>query len=206
MTRTPTADPPGNPPGADRSAKIFDFHTEALVRLRHQLSELGEANEALLDYARGHAGAVLQIHEAVLAALDADGFEHLVHIITQDWVDILGLDAVGLALTAPSQGLRFGNSGLQLVAPDDVAQWFPHDEPVCLRSCETGAGIFGPAAPLIRSEAMIRLSVSLPLPSGVLALGSRQEHCFEGVHGTELLTFLGGVTGRCITRWLSKVP
>lgn len=182
--------------------KVIDFQTEAIGRLRSTVARLGEQNEALLAYARGHSGATAQIHAAVLCALEAGSFEHLAHIITQDWVDILGLDAVGLALIGGQQGLRLGATGLQLVDPAQVGDWFPGRELVALRSVDAGSAIFGPAAPLVRSEALVRLSLGAPLPEGLLALGSRHPHNFDGVGGSELLQFLGGVVCRLLTRFL----
>lgn len=182
--------------------KVIDFQTEAIGRLRTAVAKLGEQNEALLAYARGHSGAAAQIHAAVLSALEAGSFEHLAHIITQDWVDILGLDAVALALIGGQQGLRLGATGLQLLDPALVADWFPGRDLVALRSVDAGSAIFGPAAPLVRSEALVRLSLGAPLPEGLLALGSRHPHNFDGVGGSELLQFLGGVVSRLLTRFL----
>ena len=43
---------------------------------------------------------------AVLAAIEADGLEALFHIVTQEWPQILGLDAVALALFVGDKGFR----------------------------------------------------------------------------------------------------
>jgi zinc transporter ZupT len=63
-----------------------------------------EANQDLIAFARGHSGAVASIHEAVLAAVEAEGFDHLIHVVTQDWPQILGLDAVAVALYVGDRG------------------------------------------------------------------------------------------------------
>lgn len=196
MTDPAPPAPPGN---------VLDFQTEALGRLRTRVAALGEANRQLIDYARGHSGATAQIHAAVLAALDCESFEHLAHVITQDWVDMLGLDAVGLALVGADQAVRLSGTGIQLLAPDGLAKAFP-GHMVVLRAVDSGSDVFGPAAPLIRSEALIHLRLAAPLPQGLLALGSRDAHSFEGVNGAELLSFLGGVVERCLTRWLARRP
>ncbi|MEX6724461.1 DUF484 family protein [Parapedomonas caeni] len=196
---------------ASDPSKVVDFQTEAIGRLRARVDALGEANAVLLAYARGHAGAAAQIHAACLAAMDAQSLEHLVHVVTQDWVDILGLDAVAVALETSAQAVRMGPTGLQFLAPGALATWLDGVKDVRLEATpehtgREGTSMFGPAATLIRSQALIRLPLTPPLPRGVLALGSRIEHSFEGVHGTELLTFLGAVTARCISRWLTTQP
>ena len=66
-----------------------------------------------------------------------------------------------------------------------------------------GAAVFGPAAELIRSEALIRLMPHGEVPAGVLALGARTPHNFEGLHGSELLGFLGSTVTRMIARWFT---
>lgn len=186
--------------------KIIDFQTEALGRLRAKVSALGEENAVLLSYARGHAGAISQVHNACLAALEATGFEHLVHIITQDWVDMLGLDAVALVLETSQETLHFGGMGIHILDSSALDKDMPGPTGVILRCVPEGASLFGPAASLIRSEALIRLPLPEPLPRGILALGSRMEHNFEGVPGSELLTFLGAVAARTLGLWLTRKP
>ena len=41
------------------------------------------------------------------------------------------------------------------------------------------------------------------VPAGVLALGARKRHNFEGGHGGELLGFLGATVSRMIARWFT---
>src|SRR3546814_6808656 len=72
---------------------VVNFRDNALIELRGRVAALGEANAALVAFARGHSGAVAQIHAAALSALDAEGLDHLMHIITKDWPDSLGLAA-----------------------------------------------------------------------------------------------------------------
>lgn len=187
-------------------AKIIDFHAQALGRLRARVAALDEANADLLAYARGHTGAVAQIHAAALAALDADGLDHLIHVVTQDWVDILAVDAVGLALATSGQAIRASAQGLQFLDPASLGDWFERGPVVTLRGVERGSAVFGPAAELIRSEALVRLTPKAPLPAGVLALGARRAHNFEGNNGGELLAFLGSVVSRMIARWLLSRP
>jgi uncharacterized protein len=78
----------------------------------------------------------------------------------------------------------------------------PGDAPLLLQSVQEGAALFGPAAHLVRSQALIRIDATAPLPHGVLALGTREDHCFEGMTHTRPLMFLGAVVERCLKRWL----
>jgi uncharacterized protein YigA (DUF484 family) len=62
--------------------------------------------------------------------------------------------------------------------------------------------IFGAAAGLVASQALIRLEISPATPPALLALGARQPDQFHQGQGTELLTFLAGVLENCIRAWL----
>ena len=63
-------------------------------------------------------------------------------------------------------------------------------------------GVFGPAAGLVRSQALVRLSASRRAPAGLLAIGSRKADKFDAGHGTELLDFLARVLERLFRAWL----
>ena len=182
--------------------KLIDFEHGAVASLRRRVAEVEEANQDLIAFARGHSGAVSAIHEAVLAAVDAEGLDHLIHIVTQLWPDLLGLDAVAVALFVGDKGLRADASGLQFVDRRLIERSIEGIDGVLLRGVEKGHPLFGPASELIRAEALIRLESAPPLPSGLLALGQRRPQGFETRHGSELLVFLGRVLSRMMGRWL----
>jgi hypothetical protein len=181
---------------------VINFEERAVASLRARCAAAEEANQDLIAFARGHSGAVSSIHEAVLAAVEAEGLDHLIHIVTQEWPQILGLDAVAVALWAGGRGLIADASGLRPVEPQVLQRLVAEFEGVVLRGVERGHPLFGPACTLIRAEALIRLDSEAPLPSGLLALGQRGEQGFETRHGSELLVFLGRVLTRCMGRWL----
>jgi uncharacterized protein YigA (DUF484 family) len=182
--------------------KVINFEERAVASLRARCVAAEEANQDLIAFARGHSGAVASIHEAVLAAVEAEGFDHLIHIVTQDWPQILGLDAVAVALYAGDKGMRADASGLQFVDPRVIERSIASFEGVVLRGCKRGHPLFGPACSLIRAEALVRLDGESPLPKGLLALGQRETQGFETRHGSELLVFLGRVLTRSMARWL----
>lgn len=181
---------------------VINFEDRAVANLRARVAAAEEANQDLIAFARGHSGAVASIHQAVLAAVEAEGFDHLIHIVTQEWPQILGLDAVAVALFVGDKGMRADASGLQFVDPRVIRRSISGFDGVVLRGVKRGHPLFGPACDLIRAEALVRLDSEAPLPSGLLALGQRGEQGFETRHGSELLVFLGRVLTRCMGRWL----
>ena len=181
---------------------VINFEDRAVAKLRARVAAAEEANQDLIAFARGHSGAVASIHEAVLAAVEAEGFDHLIHIVTQEWPQILGLDAGAVARFVGDTGIRADASGLQFVNPRVIERSVAGIDGVVLRSARRGHPLFGPACSLIRAEALVRLDSEPPLPSGLLALGQREAQGFETRHGSELLVFLGRVLTRCMGRWL----
>src|SRR3954453_12134276 len=98
-------------------ATVIPFEERAVAHLRNRLGAVEEANQDLIAFARGHSGAVASIHEAVLAAIEAEGVEGLLHVVTQEWPLILGIDAVALSLIVSDKGFRADGGGAHQANP-----------------------------------------------------------------------------------------
>lgn len=181
--------------------RVIPFEEHAVARLRERLGAVEEANQDLIAFARGHSGAVASIHEAVLSALDAEHMDDLLHVVTQEWPLILGIDAVALALIVGKKGFRADGNGVQEVQPQLLARSISGLDEVQMRTVLRGHPLFGPACDLIRAEALIRLDNSPPLPTGLLVLGQRAALTLDNRHGSELLLFLGRSLAAMIRRW-----
>ena len=183
-------------------ARVYQFEDHALARLRARLGKAEEANEDLIAFARGHSGAVSSIHEAVIAAMEADGVDDVLHVVTQEWPLILGIDAVALALVIGDKGFRADVNGVQQVEPQLLQRSIEQVNGVAMRTVKRGHPLFGPACDLIRAEAVIRIECEPPLPVGLIALGQRSEQTLDARHGSELLMFLGRSLAAIIRRWM----
>ena len=179
--------------------QLLSFEDHALARLRARAEAAEEAREDLLAFARGQTGAVAAIHLAVLAALDATDFDHLLHVVVQEWPLILGLDAVALGLIVGDRGFRVDSSGVQHCEAALLRQWLSGCEPVELRTVDRGHALFGPASDLIGAEALVRLPDAVP--EALLLLGQRGSQPLDGRHGSELLLFLGAALASILRRW-----
>ena len=186
--------------------RVIQFEERAVAHLRQRLGVIEEANQDLIAFARGHSGAVSAIHAAVIAALEADSIEDLLHVVTQEWPLILGIDAVALSLIVGDQGFRADGNGVQMVEPQILARAIEQVDGVELRTVERGHPLFGPACDLIRAEALIRIDCEPPFPSGIIALGQRTSQSLDARQGSELLMFLGRSLGAMIRRWLIDPP
>ena len=184
-------------------ATVIPFEERAVAHLRRRLGAAEEANQDLIAFARGHSGAVASIHSAVLAAMDADGVDGLLHVVTQEWPLILGIDAVALALIVGDQGFRADGNGVQMVEPKLLERTVREVAGVEMRTVGRGHPLFGPACELIRAEALVCIDSEPPFPRGILALGQRAELSLDARHGSELLMFLGRSLAVIIRRWLT---
>src|SRR5687768_7444094 len=186
--------------------RVIQFEERAVAHLRERLGVIEEANQDLIAFARGHSGAVSAIHAAVLAALEADSIEALLHIVTHEWPLILGIDAVALSLIVGDQGFRADGNGVQRVEPQILQRAIEQVDGAEMRTVERGHPLFGPACDLIRAEALIGIDCEPPLPAGLIARGQRTEQALDARHGSELLMFLGRSLGAMIRRWLIDLP
>src|SRR3546814_5806276 len=181
---------------------VINFEDRAVAHLQARVAAAEEANQDLIAFARGHSGAVASIHAAVLAAVEAEGFDHLIHIVTQEWPQILGLDAVTVALFVGDKGMRAGASGMQFVDPRVIERSIDQFEGVVLRGCEAGNPLFGPACWLLRADALVRHDSDAPLPTGLLALGQPGDQGFATRQVLAPLMFLGRLLTIYMGMWV----
>src|SRR3954466_12851352 len=119
-------------------ATVIPFEERAVAHLRERLGAVEEANQDLIAFARGHSGAVASIHAAVLAAVETDSIEDLLHVVTQEWPLILRIDAVALSLIVGHRGFRADGSGVQVVDPAILRRAIGQVDGVLMRTVERG--------------------------------------------------------------------
>lgn len=189
--------------GAD-GHRVIDFQKALVDRLRSDNAKLRSFQSEVLTAARANVSAQGLVHEAVLLLLEAESFEHLIHAITLDLAPMLGIDVVTLCVeSAEVAPERPPLQNFYLVPPGTVDGLIDPGRAVHLVSgAPEDALIFGPAAPLVQSQALARLDIGGESPLGLLALGSREATKYEPGQGSELLGFLGAAVERLIRLWL----
>lgn len=181
---------------------VIDFETGAVAQLQRKIAISEAERQDLLAFGRGHWTATRSIHDAVLAIIQSEGFDHLLHIVTVDWPDMLGVDAVAIALLTGDTAVRVDLAGSQSLEPRLIEAVIGDLDRVALRCVDKGHPLFGAAADMLRAEAIVPLRNADPLPSGLLLLGQRQGEAENTPQGEELLDFLGASLARMIGRWL----
>lgn len=181
-------------------ATVIDFRDSAMASLRRRVARVEEANHDILAFARGHSGVAAAVHAAVLAAIEAEGREALLHTVAQVWPDMLGVDAIVLAIASEDGALRVDHAGTQPIERAIVEQAAGALHGVVLRGVARGHALFGPASDLVRAEALIPLGGDGGAQVGVLALGQRDAGAFATWPGGEPLRFLGDALMRTMAR------
>jgi len=184
--------------------RVIQFEERAVATLRERLGEAESARADLAAFARGHSGAVATIHLAVIAALEADDFDALAAVVTNEWPVMLGLDCVALALLIGDQGFRIDADGVSRCEPALIARAAGQVGDIALRSVERGHPLFGQAARGVRAEALVALDGEAPFPRGLLLLGQCGAVAEGSDQGSQLLQFLGAALGAMLRRWASN--
>lgn len=193
----------GDGEGAGRGGNVLDFQRFMIDRLQGDVGRLTRTKDQVIAASRQNASTQRQVHDAVLALLGATSFEHLIHIATADLASILDVDVVTICLESDLLQREVETPGVATLPPGAIDTLLGGDRRILLRAeASRQAVLFGPAARLVRSDALVRLTFGGTAPPGLFAFGSREQGRFDAGQGTELLGFLGGVMERCVQAWL----
>ncbi len=179
------------PSRSKRHDDVVDFHAVLLHRLQSEVAALSDMQGNMIIASRSNMTTQARIHAAVLCLLEAENYGHLCHIVCNDWVDILQVDSVIICFEQAADKAMPENINIRLLDRGVLNGFMGHETAAILRgNVKAAEEIYGPATPLIRAEALIRIEESDCNPQGVLAFGSRDEDFFTPGQGTELLRFL----------------
>ena len=131
-----------------------------LERFRHDLGRLQHEQKTLIALSRGNLASQCRVHKATLAMLKATSFEHLLQIVTTDLAVLIDVDVVTLGVeSTAARTTRMPLHGIHLLRSGMVDQVLGPDRDVLLFTDNKGdPALFGGAAGLVRSQALLRLS------------------------------------------------
>jgi uncharacterized protein YigA (DUF484 family) len=188
------------PPERWEGDTVVDIQQFIVEGLREQMVGLRDCATEVIETSRSNMAYQQKTHAAVLKLLAANSLEQLVAAINDDLPGILDVDVVAIALEQ-TESIDCGSLRVAPLVPGEVDYLLGAGQDVLLLAdLADEAQIFGNGAEQIRSAAFARLDPGPIAPSGVLAMGARQEGAFRPCQGTELLAFLASVVGFCIHR------
>jgi len=184
---------------------VIDMQRFLLDRRSGEIDELRDCAQEVIETSRSNMSVQTRTHAAVLAALSASDFEHLVRILTDDWPYLLDVDVVTLGFEAPyPSDKRLADAELVRYATGTADAYIGFDNDIVLvRQIHDDGTIFGAGAGLVRSAAIARIHPSRTWSVGVLALGSRG-NAFRPGQGTEMINFLVRVVECLLPRMLES--
>jgi hypothetical protein len=190
-------------PEAGGGDGVVDLRAHLVQRQRDEIDRLKRQQRAIVSATRANQNTQQRIHSAILFLLDAESFEHLIQAIGTDLAVLLDLDAAVLSVENEGDDrpppLR---SGVRVLPPGTIDHLLGGAAHRLDGEIEGDETVFGPAAGLVKSQALIRLDVSSETPPALLALGSRDPEMFQNGMRTDLMGFLANVLQRCIRDWL----
>jgi hypothetical protein len=192
-------------PGRHGGDGVIDLQQFMVERLRGEINKLRGEQDEILANTRDNISTQERIHKAVVELLEAESFEQFIDIITGDLGLLLEVDVVSLCVELSDHtAKRPKHEGIQFLGRGAIDRLLGgKDKDVVLRDEAVGdPEIFGPAADLVRSDALLRLNISSHAPAGLVAFGARHPGYFHAGQGTELMSFLGRVMEFGIRTWL----
>ncbi|MGD1877300.1 MAG: DUF484 family protein [Kiloniellaceae bacterium] len=192
------------PPARDHGTGVVDLQQFMVERLRGKLSDVTQLRDDLVTTGRSNQAIQSRVHEAILAVLRARSFEEFVETVTTDLAVILDLDVVTIGVEQAEVGTSWKPvAGVYCLKAGSIDNLLGRAGSLLLRDDVIGdPAVFDGAAGLVRSDALIRLTIGQNAPPALLALGSRQLGAFHTGQGTELLTFLSQVLEETFRAWL----
>lgn len=180
---------------------VVDMQRFVVERLRRQVDDLKASSASLVSTTRSNMSLVERSMECALALLYARDFGELAQVLHDDLPVHLGVDAVAIGFEAANAPAAAGDI-IRLLTPGTVEALIPGEASTRIRAETEGETLlYGSAAGLVRSDALVALPDGEGLPAGVFAVGCRNPGHFEPGQGTELIAFLGHVTRYAVGRW-----
>ena len=180
---------------------VVDMQRFMVERHRDELKAL---RGTTLAVARANQSSQASIMEATLLAIRAPSFEALIDCVTEQYPQILRMEAVTFCVEgSPSDGMSMP-PGVQALSAGDI------DGYLCgadyrsrfISDMAPDPTLFGPAAGVVRSAALVRLDIAPNAPNAMLAFGAREPGSFNFEQADDLLAFLGSALGGTVAAWL----
>ena len=181
---------------------VVDMQRFVVDRLRRQVDDLKASSANLVTTTRSNMSLVERTMECALALLYARDFTELAQVLHDDLPVHLGVDAVAVAFESESMPAGAGHI-VRTLPTGSVAALMGDDTTRSRADTEGEPVLYGSAAGLVRSDALVALPDGEGLPPGIFAVGCRNPGHFEEGQGTELIAFLGHITRYAVGRWWS---
>lgn len=189
----------------EEASGVVDLQAFVIQRQRDEMARIKGAAEHLIHTSRSNMSTQSRTHQGALLLLQADSLEALAQIVTDDLPGLLDVDSVTLRIEESSKAIpALAVPGIGRVGKGVVDKVLGGADRDCALAQEVPGdpALFGEAAALVKSSAVVRVAPGGKCPPGLLSLGSRHGRTFYSGQGTELLGFLARVLQYCVRRFV----
>ncbi len=183
--------------GSSETGQIVDLQQYMLRETRARAADLEGQLSEIVGLAREGLHGHARIQAAVLEIIAAQNLNEVIEVVTQDLMTTLDLDVVIIAVEggAAERGKvpLFSTDGVRVMPEGYIAEALGQADVILHENISGDRRLYGSAAELVRSQALIRLDVIPGEPAALLAMGVRRLNEFGPQQGTDLMSFLGEV-------------
>jgi len=181
---------------------VVDFNHYMVEKLKADKRMVLDTTRDIIEVSRENMNNLARIHEAVLKILEAETFDQLIQILSVDVPVALDCDAVSLVVEQDGRLPQTQMRACRYVSVGTVETWMEGNDARIQSNIQGSTDIFGEAAGLVKSQALLKINQTLDIPPCLLAFGSRDPEMFMDGMGTDLIRFLCDVTERVLKMWM----
>lgn len=190
-------------PKADMGKGVADFQSFMIERLKEDKHKAIQVTRQVVENARSNMNNLARIQACVLKILEAKSFAEFIETITMDFSQLLNVDITTLVVETSGRDIpHITATGVRVVPEGTILQLLNGEDARLTSNCRGQEFLYGPGAGLVRSEALVRVDISMNTPPAMLCFGSRDPELFKQGQGTELIGFLARVVERVFRLWL----
>jgi uncharacterized protein YigA (DUF484 family) len=181
-----------------QTGNVVNFQQAMVSKLRQDKQRADDRTRNMVDNARQNMTLLSRIHAAVVRLLEARHFDELNEMINTELALMLEVDVVALVMEGEPDDQT---ANVRFVEPGMIDAFLEGQDSQLHTNMEGDERLYGPAARLVKSQALLRLTMPQETPDALLIFGSRDPLMFTDGQGTELIGFLGDVIERLIRRF-----
>lgn len=183
-----------------QQGNVVNFQQVMVQKLRTDKERSENRQRTMVENARANMTVQARMHAAVLRVIESETWEELVDTLSNDVALMLQVDVINIAFEQSPNTMLNLPEPLQQLEVGTIARVMGEQNSLLQANIKGSPYLFGPAARLVKSQALLRLNISQDFPDGLIAFGSRDPLLFADSQGTELVGFLVDVVERIIRR------
>jgi uncharacterized protein YigA (DUF484 family) len=182
--------------------RVVDFQHYMVEKLKEDKRMVLDTTRDIIEVSRENMQNLARIHDAVLKMLEAETFDQFIQILSVDVPVALDCDVVSLIVEGDDRLPKTQMRSLRVVPQGTIQNWMEGNGARIQSNIKGTEAIFGEAAGLVQSQALLKIDQTMDIPTTMIAFGSRDPELFADGMGTDLISFLCGVVERALLIWM----